>query len=184
VTYFDDGVVFFLNREQTLNNSAFRLGHLRDQRQIQIHAFNLEVRNDEELHAEETRIVFNVLDRQVVSLFANEGGMKLIAAQGNNEIQAQHGNIECTAAENIRVSASNGNVEVSAKDSLTLRCGGAEIKLQGGNIELSCPGDVKLNCITLQKGGPGSVAGLSASFDLLSCMSALKRVASTGGAFA
>jgi type VI secretion system secreted protein VgrG len=121
---------------------------------------------------------------QVVSLFANEGGMKLIAAQGNNEIQAQHGNIECTAAENIRVSASNGNVEVSAKDSLTLRCGGAEIKLQGGNIELSCPGDVKLNCITLQKVGPGSVAGLSASFDLLSCMSALKRVASTGGAFA
>ncbi len=121
---------------------------------------------------------------QVVSLFANEGGMRLIAAQGNNQLQAQHGDIECIAAENITVLASNGNVEINAKGSLTLRCGGAEIKLQDGNIELSCPGDVKLNCITLQKGGPGNASGLSKSFDLLSCISALKRVARSGGAFA
>ncbi|MBV8272376.1 MAG: type VI secretion system tip protein VgrG [Cupriavidus sp.] len=126
---------------------------------------------------------FTVAAGKVVSVFANAGGMKLIAAQGKQEIQAQGGSIEMTAAQDMKVLASKGNVEVDAGGSLVLRCGGAEIKLAGGNIELTCPGDVKLNCITLQKQGAGSVGGTSKSFDALNCASVLQRVASAGGAF-
>ncbi|AMV46770.1 type VI secretion system Vgr family protein [Paraburkholderia caribensis] len=126
---------------------------------------------------------FTVAAGQIVSVFANAGGMKLVAAQGKNEIQAQSGSIEMTASQNIKMLASEGSVEISAKGSLSLKCGGAEIKLANGNIELNCPGDVKLNCITLQKGGPVNANAETKSFDILSCLSALQRVTSAGGAF-
>ncbi|SAL76936.1 Rhs element Vgr protein [Caballeronia peredens] len=120
---------------------------------------------------------------QVVSMFANAGGMKLIAAQGKNEIQAQTGSVELMASQNVRVLASDGNVEIDAKGTLTLKCAGAQIRLAEGNIELSCPGDIKLNSITVQKGGPSSAAGEGQSFEVLSCITALKRVSASGGAF-
>jgi len=126
---------------------------------------------------------FTVAAGQVVSVFANAGGMRLIAAQGTQQLQAQNGSMELTSAQDMHLLSSNGKVQVDASGSLVLRCGGAEIKLAGGNIELTCPGDVKLNCITLQKSGAGSVGGASKSFDVLSCAAALQRATSAGGAF-
>ncbi|GAB7534797.1 type VI secretion system Vgr family protein [Burkholderia sp. 3C] len=120
---------------------------------------------------------------QAVSMYANAGGMKLIAAQGNNEIQAQSGNVELVASQTVKVLASDGNVEIDAKGTLTLKCSGAQIRLAGGNIELSCPGDIKFNSITIQKGGPANASSVSQSFDTMNCVSALKRVTAAGGAF-
>lgn len=46
---------------------------------------------------------------------------------------------------------------VSANQELILACGGAYIKLSGGNIELGCPGQILLKSTNMQKMGPTSL---------------------------
>ncbi|MGL5424620.1 MAG: type VI secretion system Vgr family protein [Serratia fonticola] len=94
---------------------------------------------------------FTAAANQAISLFAQSTGMKLMAAQGNVEIQAQSDNLEALAKKDIQVTSVEGKVTVTAATELVLTCGGAYIKLSGGNIELGCPGNIHFKAANVQK---------------------------------
>ena len=76
-----------------------------------------------------------------MSLFAHQNGMKHIARAGKLDIQAQQDSIGIAADRDVKITASHGEITIAAKQSITLSCGGAYIKVADGKIELGCPGD-------------------------------------------
>ncbi|MCS5933166.1 DUF2345 domain-containing protein [Klebsiella pneumoniae subsp. pneumoniae] len=79
--------------------------------------------------------------------------MKLFAAKGKMEIQAQDDALEATAKKDITVTSVEGRVEITAAKELVVNCAGAYIRLSGGNIELGCPGNILLKSANVQKMG-------------------------------
>ncbi|ENU8121037.1 DUF2345 domain-containing protein [Salmonella enterica] len=90
---------------------------------------------------------FSVLKRitmaagKAISLFARESGMKFFAAKGNVELQAQSDEMHLTSQKDMTVTSVAGKTIVSAKDELLLTCGGAYIRLKGGEITYGSPGN-------------------------------------------
>ncbi|WP_058970810.1 DUF2345 domain-containing protein [Type-D symbiont of Plautia stali] len=78
---------------------------------------------------------FSVAAGQMVSLFAHKLGMKLIAAAGKVQIQAQKGQMELTSFADMQVTSTNGRIVLNAKQELLLMCGGAGIRIKDGVIE-------------------------------------------------
>ncbi|WP_455864773.1 type VI secretion system Vgr family protein [Pantoea agglomerans] len=91
---------------------------------------------------------------KTVSVFAQDAGMQLFAGTGKVDIQAQGGELNAEAQQDITISSSEGKVTMNASKELLITCGGAYIKLSGGNIELGAPGNVLLKCTNAQKMGP------------------------------
>lgn len=96
---------------------------------------------------------FTVAAGEAVSLLARKAGMKLFAAKGKMEIQAQDDALEATAKKDITVTSVEGRVEITAAKELVVNCAGAYIRLSGGNIELGCPGNILLKSANVQKMG-------------------------------
>ena len=68
-------------------------------------------------------------------------GIKLHAADGTVEIEAQSSTLQAAAEHDVRI-ASNANIDIAAPNHALLNSGGAYIKLEGGNIEIHAPGKV------------------------------------------
>lgn len=96
---------------------------------------------------------FTVAAGEAVSMLARKAGMKLFAAKGKVEIQAQDDALQAIAKKDIKVSSVEGRVEIMAADELIVNCAGAYIKLSNGNIELGCPGNILLRSTNVQKMG-------------------------------
>jgi len=80
-----------------------------------------------------------------ISLFVQNAGMKLFAAKGKVEIQAQTDNIELTAQKTLKLISTNDAIIAAAKQEILLNSGGGYIRISGGNIEIHAPGliDIK-----------------------------------------
>ncbi|ECA1950232.1 type VI secretion system tip protein VgrG [Salmonella enterica subsp. enterica serovar Virchow] len=78
---------------------------------------------------------FSVAAGQKISLFAHKLGMKLIAAAGRVQIQAQKDQMELTSFADMQISSTNGRIVLNAKQELLLMCGGAGIRIKNGVIE-------------------------------------------------
>ncbi|GAA0843572.1 type VI secretion system Vgr family protein [Cupriavidus pauculus] len=91
-----------------------------------------------------------------VSMFAQTLGIKLFAGKGPVEIQAQSDLMSLLADKDVTVASVNGTVNIAAAKELILSCGGAFVKLSGGNITLGGPGDLIYKFITMQKKGAES----------------------------
>lgn len=100
---------------------------------------------------------FTVAAGETVSLLANNRGMQLLAAKGKVNIQAQSDALSVSAQHDIDIQSTDGTVTVFAQQELVLACGGAYIKLTGGNIELGCPGNILLKSTNVQKMGAASL---------------------------
>lgn len=115
---------------------------------------------------------FTVAAGEAVSMLAAKAGMKLFAAKGKVEIQAQDDVLEAVAKKDITVTSVEGRVEITAASELVVNCEGAYIRLKGGNIELGCPGNILLKSTNVQKMGaadydvvtPELPSGFHASF--------------------
>ncbi|STR45179.1 type VI secretion system Vgr family protein [Iodobacter fluviatilis] len=98
---------------------------------------------------------------QHISLFT--GGikdkitMKLIAAKGQLQMQAQSDDIEITADKNARFTAIKGKGLFNAKQEILLTAGGAYIRIKGGKIELHAPGKVSIKGGSHDWSGPASL---------------------------
>lgn len=99
-----------------------------------------------------------------MSMFTWQGAMKIISQKGQVDLQAQGSSMNLAARGDAQLTSTDGNVVVAANKSLTLMCGGAYIKLSGGNIEIVCPGDLKLRGGSISRGGPGSMPTPGFSF--------------------
>ncbi|WP_370430522.1 type VI secretion system Vgr family protein [Klebsiella michiganensis] len=100
---------------------------------------------------------FTVAAGEAISMLARQAGMKLFAAKGKVEIQAQDDALDAIARKDITVTSAEGKIEITAATELVVNCGGAYIKLSGGNIELGCPGNILLKCANVQKMGAASL---------------------------
>jgi type VI secretion system secreted protein VgrG len=93
---------------------------------------------------------------QAVSLFAHHNGMKLLAAEGTLQAQAQTGHMQLAAKQDVSVTSTDGQVQIAAAKSLMLVCQGAYIKLEGGTVEIGCPGDLKVRAADFDFQSPAS----------------------------
>ncbi|NWO57957.1 type VI secretion system Vgr family protein, partial [Chromohalobacter israelensis] len=92
-----------------------------------------------------------------LSLFVQKAGIKLFAARGKVEVQAQSDNLEATARQNLNVTSTDEKVDLSAAEEILLVSGGAYVRIKGGNIELHAPGKVTVNGATKSFGGPAEM---------------------------
>ncbi|WP_226478086.1 type VI secretion system tip protein VgrG [Pseudomonas sp. MWU16-30323] len=102
------------------------------------------------------KVVINAGDE--IGLFAQGGDMRHIAHNGQLLLQAQHNSIQVQADQSVEISASQQHVLVAADKHITLLCGGAYIKMQGGNIELGMPGDFTVKAANRYFVDPGHAA--------------------------
>ena len=100
---------------------------------------------------------FTVAVGETISLFAQKLGIKIFAAKGPVEFQAQSGPMSLIADQDLTMSSVNGTVRIVAKKELILECGGAFIQIKDGSITLGGPGDLFIKTITIQKKGKESM---------------------------
>jgi len=100
---------------------------------------------------------FTVAASETVSLFAQAAGMKMYAGAGKVDIQAQGDAMDISALQDITITSGEKSVKVNASKELILSCGGAYIKLSGGNIELGCPGNILLKAANVNQTGPATL---------------------------
>ncbi len=98
-----------------------------------------------------------------ISLFVAGAGnklkesFKLIAAKGNIQLQAQSADIEIDGDQSLTITACKETITASAQKEIILHCAGAQIKLSGGDIEVSAPGNISLKGATQPATGPTSL---------------------------
>ncbi|MFZ1874277.1 MAG: type VI secretion system tip protein VgrG [Chania sp.] len=91
---------------------------------------------------------------KAISLFAQEAGMKLFAAKGQIELQAQSDEMHLSSLKDMTISSHAGKTIIAAKDELLLTCGGAFIRLKGGQIEYGSPGNQTVKATNWVVQGP------------------------------
>ncbi|EFU2692398.1 type VI secretion system tip protein VgrG [Escherichia coli] len=97
---------------------------------------------------------FTVAAGEAVSMLARKAGMKLFAAKGKVEIQAQDDALDAIAKKNVTVTSTEGRVEITAaKDVVLKNLDGSFIQITGKNIILGCEGNVLWKCANAQKMG-------------------------------
>ncbi|WP_213992517.1 type VI secretion system tip protein VgrG [Sodalis sp. dw_96] len=99
---------------------------------------------------------FTVAAGGAISMFAKNSGMKLFANRGKVNIQAQNDALSVLAKQNVEITSQEGKVQITAQNEIVLNCGGAYIRMKGGNIELGCPNNILLKSTSVQKMNPAS----------------------------
>lgn len=114
---------------------------------------------------------------ETLSLFAKQLGIKLFAAAGKVEIQAQSDGLDMLAMKDMQISSQSGKVTLSAQTELRLECGGAWIEMKGGSITLGGSGNVTVKAGTLEKLGAASMQGTISLPDACSSLTVPKDAA-------
>ncbi|MEM5426814.1 DUF2345 domain-containing protein, partial [Paraburkholderia ferrariae] len=78
---------------------------------------------------------FTVAAGELISLFAQKLGLKLIAGKGKVEIQAQSDDMDLISDKNMQIRSANGRVTIEAKEELILKCGGSYVRISSTGIE-------------------------------------------------
>ncbi len=100
---------------------------------------------------------FSVAAGEAISLFAQKLGMKLFAARGPVEIQAQSDAMTLQADQALTLNSINGEMVLNAQHGITLVSRGAYIKLKDGSIEIGAPGDLRIRNDHIDWGGSASL---------------------------
>lgn len=101
----------------------------------------------------------NVLDK--ISLFAKTAGIKIKAGAGPVEIEAQADRMKIASQELMHVYAINDFVKIESGKGILIADGRGYIKMEGGNIDIVCPG-----LLTLKAGQIKVMSGGTLSSDL------------------
>ncbi|WP_433695081.1 type VI secretion system Vgr family protein [Paraburkholderia phenoliruptrix] len=101
---------------------------------------------------------FTVAAALRVALFAQAQGMQLVAAKQDVIVQARTGAMALSASKDMHFNCADGSIVAASRGALTLTSGGAYIKIDSGNIELGCPGNITLKCGNFHWTGPGNLS--------------------------
>ncbi|WP_116135325.1 type VI secretion system Vgr family protein [Trinickia diaoshuihuensis] len=94
-----------------------------------------------------------------VAMFAHARDVTAVANQGNVKLQSQAGDTQVDSAKNLQMTAAGGKLSGMASDQVVfVTSGGAYLKLQGGDIELGCPGAFTVKAATHTWTGPASMS--------------------------
>ncbi|TBN93402.1 type VI secretion system tip protein VgrG [Salmonella enterica subsp. salamae serovar 13,22:z:-] len=95
---------------------------------------------------------------EAISLFAQKMGIKIFAARGNVDIQAQSDAMRLQAGQQMAINSTNGEIVMNAAQGITLTSrGGAYIKLKDGAVEIGAPGKIDLKSGNILWGGSASL---------------------------
>ncbi|OWY37122.1 hypothetical protein CEK28_18330, partial [Xenophilus sp. AP218F] len=83
--------------------------------------------------------------------------LKLIAAKGKVQVQAQNGEMEMTADKDVTITSVKQKVQFNGKQEILLTSGGAYVRIKGGKIELHAPGTVSFKGASHNWSGPASM---------------------------
>ncbi|MGK6327212.1 type VI secretion system Vgr family protein [Erwinia sp. DT-104] len=112
--------------------------------------------------------------------FVHEVGMKLIAAAGKVEIQAQSDAIDIVAHKSLSISSTSDEIIISAKKKITLQCGGSYLTIDPSKIELGTGGRFFVKSADFDYAGPAKMAAPFPEFT--ACESVATEAASQGNA--
>ncbi|TCC13272.1 type VI secretion system tip protein VgrG [Kosakonia quasisacchari] len=88
---------------------------------------------------------YSVNASQVVSILAQQEGMRLISAKGPLEIESHADVLSLTSLKDVTVQSTQGHLQLTAKNGITLGCGGAYIRLTPqGEVQIHGPGLISL----------------------------------------
>ncbi|MFC7420937.1 type VI secretion system tip protein TssI/VgrG [Iodobacter arcticus] len=125
---------------------------------------------------------------QHISLFVagvkDKVALKIIAAKGKIQLQAQSDDIEITGDKDLKVTACKGLLSVSAKDEILVTAGGGYIRLKGGDIEIHCPGTVTIKGANHDVSGPAQMMPPLPQFPNSICKSCMLKAKDAGSPFA
>ncbi|EKS67893.1 MULTISPECIES: type VI secretion system Vgr family protein [Caballeronia] len=82
---------------------------------------------------------YTVAAGNAVSLFANTQGVKVTAAEGKIDVQAQGDALNLAALKGVTIASTEDAITLNARKKLTLYCGGAYVKLTSTGVELGGP---------------------------------------------
>jgi len=91
------------------------------------------------------------------SLFVQNAGMKLFAAKGKVEIQAQGNAMSLSALKDLTITSSTGRVVISADKEIWIGAGGSYIKITAEAIENGTTGSILEKCASWDKPGAASM---------------------------
>ena len=95
---------------------------------------------------------------KALGLFVHKDGAKVIANQGDIEIQAQHNTMSLFAKQQITVTSSEDEIIISTPKTLTLNGAGSYLKLEKGRIEHGTMGDFIVRAANYLVPGVGNSA--------------------------
>ncbi|MCX7208097.1 MAG: type VI secretion system Vgr family protein [Proteobacteria bacterium] len=124
---------------------------------------------------------------QHISLFVagvkDQVALKIIAAKGKIQLQAQSDDIEITGDKSIKITACKESITVVAKDEILVTAGGGYIRLKGGNIEIHCPGTVTVKGANHDVSGPAQMMPPLPQFPNSVCIPCLLAAMKSGSPF-
>lgn len=89
-----------------------------------------------------------------ISLFACNAGIKLFAAKGKVDIQAQGNDLDVIAEKVLRLLSTTSRIEIHAKEEVTISAGGSSIKINASGITESTSGTWTANASMHTMPGP------------------------------
>lgn len=95
---------------------------------------------------------------ETTSLFTQNGGVKIYAANGPVSARAHTGTLEIIADKDITVISVNDEIRIQAQTKVEIIGGQSKVVLEGGNINFACPGkfEVKASGHAFLGGGSGA----------------------------
>ncbi|MFC3531102.1 DUF2345 domain-containing protein, partial [Vogesella facilis] len=125
---------------------------------------------------------------QHISLFVagvkDAVSLKLIAAKGKVQVQAQSDAMELTADKDVTISSLSASQLFNGKKEVLLTSGGAYIRIKDGKIELHAPGKVSFKGGSHDWSGPASMQPPSLQFPNTVCVPCLLKAMQAGSPFA
>lgn len=100
-------------------------------------------------------LVASVMEK--ISLFAQNAGIKLFAAKGKLEIQAQSDEMKLAALKDVTITSSSGRLVLSADKEIWIGAGGSYIKITADLIENGTSGQILEKCASWDKPGAASM---------------------------
>ncbi|WP_423382974.1 type VI secretion system Vgr family protein [Burkholderia sp. LMG 32019] len=91
------------------------------------------------------------------SIFAQNEGVKVVAAKSDIQAIAHSGQVLMTSAKDMKLVSVDGELHAFSRNAVVISSGGAYIKLSGGNIELGCPGSIIFKRAGTSAQGPASL---------------------------
>ena len=94
-------------------------------------------------------LIASVMEK--ISLFAQNAGVKLFAAKGKVEIQAQGDALSLSALSDVTITSSNGKLVLSADKEIWIGAGGSYIRITADTIENGTSGKILEKCASWDK---------------------------------
>ncbi|AIO24723.1 type VI secretion system Vgr family protein [Burkholderia cepacia] len=99
-------------------------------------------------------LLVSVLDK--ISLFAQNLGIRIFAAKGSVDIQAQSGSASLVGLQDVKIESADGRLILTAAKEVWIGAGGSYISIKGGLIENVTTGQILEKCGSWDKPSGGS----------------------------